>query len=94
MAPALGRSVTQECARGQYAFPRYHKVASYRHAQQYLSVVTRALDAVARHALSWLILTPFRPHRVSDRPPASKLIHPIHIRWPTPTLRHSLLAYW
>jgi hypothetical protein len=24
---------------------------------------------------------------------ASKLIHPTHIRWPTPTLRHSLLAY-
>lgn len=48
--PPLGRSVTWECARGQYAFPRYHKAASRRHPQQYLSVVTRALDAVARHA--------------------------------------------
>jgi hypothetical protein len=37
------------CTRS-YAFPRYHKAASRRHPQQYVSVVTSALDAVGASA--------------------------------------------
>jgi hypothetical protein len=55
------------------------------------NVIIRA-DAVEESNSTRAAHRLFRRIKEADKS-ASKLIHPTHIRWPTPTLRHSLLAY-